>query len=336
MPSLKIAAIALALIAACAVVAPVLRAQPAPGAAATTTARPTITFEVDTDDVRRTALVSLREQVTTTLREAHIQWARRPFVRDGSVGVALRAGADVDAAVAKLRALSPDVAVTMADGAITLTPSAADMQERERQAVEKSATVIERRLAAFGVKAPSVERGGSNRIVVSLPDGVDRAKVGEMLRPGAKLEFRLIDTSMTPAAALAGTVPPESEVLYERGSNGQVPYLVLKQTIIDGSSLSDAQGAIDARIGKPVILFRFDVAGARRFAEATRENVGRPFAIVIDNEVVSAPVIREPILGGSGQISGNFTLESANTLATLLRAGTLPAKLKVIDPAAPR
>ena len=101
--------------------------------------------------------------------------------------------------------------------------------------------------------------------------------------------------------------------------------------MVSGDDLTDAQPGFDQRTGEPIVSFRFNTAGARRFAQVTQENVGRPFAIVLDNEVISAPVIREPILGGSGQISGNFTVESANDLAILLRAGALPAKLTPIE-----
>src|SRR5581483_3300429 len=100
---------------------------------------------------------------------------------------------------------------------------------------------------------------------------------------------------------------------------------------VSGADLTDAQAGFDQRTGEPVVNFRFDTAGARRFAQVTQENVGRPFAIVLDNKVISAPVIREPILGGSGQISGSFTVQQANDLAILLRAGALPAPLTVIE-----
>jgi preprotein translocase subunit SecD len=107
--------------------------------------------------------------------------------------------------------------------------------------------------------------------------------------------------------------------------------LVYKQVIVEGADLTDAQATFDQRSSEPVVSFRFNTTGARKFAQVTQENVGRPFAIVLDNEVISAPVIREPILGGSGQISGNFTVQSANDLAILLRAGALPAKLTPIE-----
>ncbi|MGE3146057.1 MAG: protein translocase subunit SecD, partial [Pseudorhodoplanes sp.] len=126
-------------------------------------------------------------------------------------------------------------------------------------------------------------------------------------------------------------VPPDSELLYGSAAENKQPYLIEKRVVVSGEDLTDAQPGFDQRTSEPIVTFRFNNNGARRFAQATQENVGRPFAIVLDNEVISAPVIREPILGGSGQISGNFTVESANTLAILLRAGALPAPLTIIE-----
>src|SRR6266699_5251794 len=136
---------------------------------------------------------------------------------------------------------------------------------------------------------------------------------------------------MSAQDALQGRAPSDSEVLYEKMGDQRIPVLVRKQALVEGSDLTDAQASFDQRTGEPIVNFKFNSTGARKFGRATQENVGRPFAIILDNEVISAPVIREPILGGSGQISGNFTVESANNLAILLRAGALPAKLTVIE-----
>ncbi|HET9574267.1 MAG TPA: protein translocase subunit SecD, partial [Methyloceanibacter sp.] len=111
----------------------------------------------------------------------------------------------------------------------------------------------------------------------------------------------------------------------------QIPYVLKSQVLVSGQNLVDAQAAFDQRTGEPVVTFRFDAAGAKRFALVTQENVGLPFAIVLDDKVISAPVIREPILGGTGQISGSFSVQEANDLAVLLRSGALPAKLTVIE-----
>ena len=127
---------------------------------------------------------------------------------------------------------------------------------------------------------------------------------------------------------MANRPPPDSELL--DGEGGQ-KYLIEKRVLVSGADLVDAQPGFDQRNSEPIVSFRFNSTGARKFAEATQQNVGKPFAIILDNKVISAPVIREPILGGSGQISGNFTVQQANDLSILLRAGALPAPLTVIE-----
>ena len=119
--------------------------------------------------------------------------------------------------------------------------------------------------------------------------------------------------------------------LARNSTSPKIPYVIKKQILVSGGDLTDAQPGFDQRSGEPIVSFRFNTSGSRKFAQATSENVGQPFAIVLDNEVISAPVIREPITGGSGQISGNFTVQQANDLAILLRAGALPAPLTVIE-----
>jgi preprotein translocase subunit SecD len=165
-------------------------------------------------------------------------------------------------------------------------------------------------------------------VLVQVPGLQDPARLKELLGKTAKLTFRMVDLSATPDP---GRVPPDSELLYGTKAENNQPYLIEKRVVVSGEDLTDAQPGFDQRTSEPIVTFRFNSNGARRFAQATQENVGRPFAIVLDNEVISAPVIREPILGGSGQISGNFTIEQANDLAILLRAGALPAPLTIIE-----
>jgi preprotein translocase subunit SecD len=145
------------------------------------------------------------------------------------------------------------------------------------------------------------------------------------------LSFQLVDVAVNPEQAVGGQVPPDDELLYQAKTNPPAPIVVQKRIMVSGEDLVDAQPGFDQRTGEPIVSFRFNTNGARRFAQVTQENVGRPFAIVLDNQVISAPVIREPILGGSGQISGRFTVEQANDLAILLRAGALPAPLTIIE-----
>jgi preprotein translocase subunit SecD len=196
------------------------------------------------------------------------------------------------------------------------------------QAVAQSISVIERRLKDLNVRF-KLEPQDSDRIRLRLAKAVDPKRVIEVIARRGRLQFRLIETDLTPEQTVRGEAPPHAEVLYGRGD--QQPHIVFKRSVLTGRDLVDAQAAFDARTSEPVITFRFNAEGARRFGQVTQENVGKPFAIVLDNEVVSAPIIREPILGGSGQISGRFTVEEANNLAIQLRSGELPGKLTLLE-----
>src|SRR5690606_27826067 len=146
----------------------------------------------------------------------------------------------------------------------------------------------------------------------------------------AKLTFRMVDMSMDVQQAIATRPPADSEVL-PGTENPNEQWLVEKRVLVSGEDLIDAQPGFDQRSNEPVVTFRFHSNGARRFATATTQNVGRPFAIALDNKVISPPRINEPITGGSGQISGQFTVETANNLSILLRAGALPAPLTIVE-----
>ena len=197
--------------------------------------------------------------------------------------------------------------------------------------VDQSVEIIGKRVNQLGLVEPSIQRQGNDRILVQVPGLGDPQQLLDILGKTAKLTFRLVDTSMPVEQALQGRPPPESDVVKGSKADNERPYLLEKRVIVSGDELTDAQPGFDQRTSEPIVSFKFNTSGARKFAQVTQENVGRPFAIVLDDEVISAPVIREPILGGSGQISGSFTVESANNLAILLRAGALPAKLTVIE-----
>jgi SecD/SecF fusion protein len=217
-------------------------------------------------------------------------------------------------------------------GALSLKAEEAALKGRTDDVLQRSIEIIRRRIDQTGVSEPTIARQGSDRIIVELPGVQDPDRLKRLLGTTAKMTFRLVDVSADPADATRGRVPPEDELLYETAKTGtQTPYLVQRRVAVAGDRLTQAGSGFDPRGGEPVVNFLFDARGAREFGDITKTNVGRPFAIVLDNKVISAPVIREPILGGSGQISGNFTVESANELSILLRGGALPAPLKVIE-----
>ena len=303
-----------------------------------------ILLEVDSNAVRKEKTEALRDDVRRVLRDARIGYSGLA-VRGDSVEVRIREGFDPQQALAKLQELSQPLGgliggtgertVNITDeggGLIRLRVTQAAMNERIRQSVDQSIQIIERRVNELGTVEPSIQRQGVDRILVQVPGLQDPARLKELLGKTAKMTFRLVDMSMSPQEAVQqGRAPPDSELLYEGKGDRRVPVLVEKHVMVSGEDLTDAQPGFDQRTSEPIVSFRFNTSGGRKFAQVTQEHVGRPFAIVLDNEVISAPVIREPILGGSGQISGNFTVESANDLAILLRAGALPAPLTIIE-----
>src|SRR5580704_2204634 len=293
---------------------------------------------VDTNDVRKTQLQAVNEDVLRVLREARIQFTGRA-IRGNGVEVHITRDTDLDNALSKLRALSQPMSgilattgqrtldVTNNGNTITLTPSDPAVIERVRQAVDQSIEIIQRRVNGLGLVEPTIQREGANRILVQVPGLNNPKELTDIIGKTAKLDFRMVDLSMTPEQA-KDAHPPDSEIL--DGEQGE-PYLVEKRVLVSGADLTDAQPSFDQQTGQPVVTFRFNSSGARKFADVTSANVGKPFAIVLDNKVISAPVIQTPITGGSGQITGNFTVQSANELAVLLRAGALPAPLTVVE-----
>ncbi|HET7335742.1 MAG TPA: protein translocase subunit SecD [Rhizomicrobium sp.] len=200
--------------------------------------------------------------------------------------------------------------------------------------VGQSIEVVRRRIDEMGTREPSIERQGDDRILVQVPGLSDPSRLKALLGKTAKMTFQLVDESASIPDAVKGIVPIGSELLYMDSkvpNSPPVPIVVQKRVMVTGDRLTDARAGFDQQTGEAVVNFRFDSLGARQFGDVTKNNVNRRFAIVLDNKVITDPVIRTPILGGSGQISGSFNAQSANDLAVLLRAGALPAPLKVLE-----
>jgi protein-export membrane protein SecD len=302
-----------------------------------------ILLEVDANALRAERQESLRDQVRTLLREERIGYSGLANAGNG-VQVRLRDAADIDHATTKLRELAQPVSTSMfgggsasdlnvsstPEGIITLTPTEAGVNARIRSAVDQSIEIVRRRVDELGTTEPSIQRQGADRILVQVPGLQDPQRLKELIGTTAKLTFRMVDLSMPVEQAVATRPPAESEILPST-ENPNERYLIERRVLVSGEDLIDAQPGFDQRSNEPIVTFRFNSQGARRFAAATTQNVGKPFAIVLDNKVISAPRINEPITGGSGQISGQFTVETANNLAILLRAGALPAPLTVVE-----
>jgi len=286
-------------------------------------------LEVQTGAVVDDQLDNLVEDVRLELRGARVGY-RGLGKSDRAVTFTLTDPMQADQARELISAIGQAVRVDIAeDGQATVRLTEEAMNERVVSALQQSIEIVRRRIDETGVREPVIQRQGQDRIVVQLPGINDPERMKDLLGQTARLTFRMVDEGASPR----GDIPPGAEVLPsdESGPDGEPirRYVVRKRIMVSGENLTDAQPTFQQ--GRPVVSFSFNTVGARRFGRATQENVGRPFAIVLDGKVISAPVIQEPILGGNGVITGNFTTQEARDLALLLRAGALPAPLKILE-----
>jgi preprotein translocase subunit SecD len=294
-------------------------------------------LEVNTSALKAEKLTNLIEDVRTTLRSEQIAFSDLGQV-NGEVYVRITDPAQVNQAQNLLRttvgaplagaAGGRDVTIGAQDGRIRIAFVPEALNAEAAKAVDQSIEVIRRRIDELGTREPSIARQGANRIVVQAAGESDPEKLKNIIGKTAKLTFQMVDDSVTPEEAAAGRVPPGSEIVPSE-DGFSTGYVIRKRALVTGEMLTDAQQQFDSQSGQPVVSFRFNGQGARRFGDATSQNIGKRFAIVLDGKVISAPVIQGAITGGQGQITGSFTPESANELAVLLRAGALPAELTV-------
>jgi protein-export membrane protein SecD len=294
-------------------------------------------MEVDMKAVIKERLDSLVDAARQALRPGAIFYQTLEAQLDQNrVLLRLRDPTKTDAAMAVLAPLvqregannAPDLdIVSTPDGTITMTLSPVALHARASAAVQQSIEIVRRRIDETGVVDPQITQQGDSRIVVQLPGIEDPNRIKQLLGKTAHMTFRLVDET---ANANAGSPPPPGvEFLPMQEGGGKIA--VRKRVDVDGADLTDARAGTNGQTGEWVVNFKFNSNGGRRFADITRANVGHRFAIVLDDKVISAPSIREPITGGSGQISGGFTANTANDLAVLLRAGALPAPLTVVE-----
>ena len=295
-------------------------------------------LEVDMKAVLKERLESLADGVRQALRGGQIFYQTLEAQPDQTrVLLRLRDASKTDAAVAALRPLiSPDASTGLPDmtigsdpsGTVTLTLSATALAARATGAVDQSIEIVRRRIDETGVVDPQITRQGQSRIVVQLPGVGDPNRIKQLIGKTAHMTFRLVDE--TANAASGGPPPPGDDFLQMQDRPGE-KIGVRKRIDVDGADLTDARAGTSPETGDWVVNFTFNSVGARRFADVSRANVNHRFAIVLDDKVISAPVIREAITAGRGQISGSFNASSANDLAVLLRAGALPAPLIVVE-----
>ena len=286
-------------------------------------------LEVDSKTVIREYLDSMVDAARIELRRDKIRYQGLGISGNG-IQVTIKDEEKVDEARKLLRAIERDAVLDEDDGRIVMTLNERMIRDRKTAAVQQSIEIVRRRVDETGTREPTIQQQGDDRILVQLPGVDDPERIKRLLGKTAKMSFHLVDQRNSVESAMAGRIPPGSWLLPSEGEDGRM-YLIRKRVMVSGDTLIDAQPSTDSRTNVPVVTFRFDSAGAKRFGSATSKNVGKLFAIVLDRKVISAPVIREPILGGSGQISGSFSFQSAQDLALLLRAGALPAPLTILE-----
>jgi len=297
--------------------------------------------EVHVEDVYAERMNALWPEARGALRDLRDQVGafRRVGDRPDALEIRLDQAAGAEAAAAALRELAqpvnagllggggPDLSVSVNGATVT-----AELTDQAKAAIDdrtmaQSLEIVRRRIDETGTREPTIQRQGDDRILVQVPGVGSAEEVMAIIGTTARLTFHMVEGTTSDADAS----PPPGQIKLPDAEQAGVFYLLEEAALITGDRLTDAQPGFDSRSGQPVVNFRFDAAGARRFGEVTAANVGRPFAVVLDGAVITAPTIREAITGGSGQISGSFTVETASQLAILLRAGALPAEITVLE-----
>ena len=293
-------------------------------------------LQVDVKEYMKTQMTSLGDDVRSKLRSKQIVTSAQE-VQDSNLRLTFADDHTRSKGEDALREiLGADVKLTdEANSALTISYTDAALRQMKSHLLDQSMEIVNRRVNETGTKEPIIQRQGDDRIVLQVPGLADPSRLKQLLGQTANMTFHLVNESVSPADTLSGTVPFGTQLLpsddpNEKYTNGMpVKYAIMRRSLLTGDMLVNAQATFDG--GRPVVNFKFNTQGARKFAKTTTDNVGKRFAIVLDNKVITAPVIQSAIVNGSGIIQGRFTVETANNLALLLRAGALPAPLHVIE-----
>jgi preprotein translocase subunit SecD len=294
-------------------------------------------LEADAGDAQKQRLQAMEDEVATELR-------RDPGIEIGDISTAggrvsfmVRNPTQVDAAVERMRNLTKPVQLTgtrdwdvqvIDSTRIVMIPTPTGTAQALKDAMSVARDVVRRRIDPSGTKEITVITEGGSRILVEVPGVEDPEALKRLIGQTARLEFKLVDLSANPNDVQQGRAPPGSQALPLADGSGFMA--VKRRVMVSGDQVVKANQGYD-QDGRPDIELGFNTAGARRFARATQENVNKPFAIILDDKILSAPNINEPILGGNASITGSFTVQSAHDLAVSLASGKLPVKLNVIE-----
>jgi preprotein translocase subunit SecD len=282
-----------------------------------------IDFDAYLDDISQAIADNLRKY----LREKKIGY-KNIEVAKNSIKLDIRDDADLSEFKKIARSMDPDLIVATNDGKVEISYDEYTLNKLLDKVVDQSIEIVRMRVDSTGTKEPIIQRQGKSHILLQVPGEQDPSGLKNVLGKTAKMTFHLVDETANLEKAAKGIVPPGSIVV--KGEQDGYIMVVKKKAIVSGDQLNNAQATFN-KDSVAVVSFSFNSIGAKKFAEATTENRGKRLAIVLDGRVLSAPIINEPIRGGDGIISGSFTVESANELALLLRAGALPAPLKIVE-----
>ncbi len=301
-----------------------------------------LVLEVDTEKSVESTIERMTYELRSLLKKENIRYVGIDRIEDTKISLKIRGNNNIlsfdkllDNELEDLQVLSKSTDDKILTMILNLPEN--ETHHIKKLAAEQALETIRNRIDQFGVNEPDIRRQGENRILIQLPGIKDTQRAKELIGKTALLEFKLLDESHDLDVALKGSIPAGSELLYQDNEDSATerviksPYLVKKRTLLTGEYLTDARVQIDSQFNEPYISINFDKKGARIFERITEENVKKRLAIVLDNKVYSAPVIQEKITGGEARITGNFTTEEARDLAIVLRAGALPAPVKIIE-----
>ncbi len=287
-------------------------------------------LEVDTEAYLATQRSNLLDEARSRLRNERIATKQLQLLNK-QVSITLLNAADASKAEKALRDIGMGVEVNKtAEDALSVGYTEREEKEMARRVLEQSIEIVDRRVNETGTKEPIIQRQGDKRIVLQVPGLQDPARLKEILGRTASMTFHMVDENVSAQDIMRGVAPFGTKLLPGDETEGDAPrYAVERRALLSGDMLTSASAAYEQ--SRPVVAFKFNTLGARKFGKITSESLGKRFAVVLDGRVITAPVMQSPILNGSGVITGNFTLESANNLALLLRAGALPAPLNIIE-----
>ncbi|MGI4776230.1 MAG: protein translocase subunit SecD [Janthinobacterium lividum] len=287
-------------------------------------------LDVDFDSYIKDLMENLSDSIRKYLREKEIGYKNLIFDKN-LVRFELRDAQDFSKVKKIIIKTDRDLLLKAEDNIVSISYDESSLANLRSKVVEQSIEIIRMRIDSTGTKEPIIQRQGDKDILLQVPGEEDPSQLKNILGKTAKLTFHLVDENASLEESAKGRIPAGTMLL--KGDNegtGEYHLVIKKKVIVSGDQLTNAQASFNQN-SQPVVAFSFNNLGGKLFGEITKNNSGKRLAIVLDNKLLSAPVINEPILGGSGIISGNFSVESANELALLLRAGALPAPLKIIE-----